>query len=99
MLSRQETASSSHSVANVRAVPAASKAQTGPAGGEAQCPAHSGGGTPSLTRGRVRSVGTFISEPSSITSFLMPMCAGRKNGKLADWAVCATVTNKMGKIN
>lgn len=84
MLSRQETASSSQSVAKVRAVPVASKAHTGPAGGEAQCPAHSGGGTPSLTLARMRSAGTLISISSSITSFVLPMCAGRKKGRRAD---------------
>lgn len=75
VLSRHDTASSSHSVANVLAVPVASNAHTGPAGGEAHLPAQRGGGTPSRTTG-------FISA-SWIIIFGSPMRDGT-SGMLAD---------------
>lgn len=67
VLSLQETAWSSQSVANVLAVPVASKAHTGPMAWAAQRPAHSRGGTSSRTRPRVsaRSAGPAGTPPRS----------------------------------
>lgn len=81
MLSRHETASSSHSVANVLAVPAASNAHTGPAGGDTHRPAQSGGGTPSPTRARISSDGGRIFR--SPTSLASPIREGM-NRRVAD---------------
>lgn len=81
VLSRHETSSNSHKVSNVRAVPVASKAHTGPAGGDAHLPAQRGGGTPSLTRALISSAGALMSAASPM-SLASPMRDGR-NGTLA----------------